>query len=88
VEFRWNLWNLEHVDAHGIQPDEAEELVRSATRPYPENIGHGKWAVRGQTFAGRYIQVIYIEDPDDTIYVIRARELSPKEKRRLRRRKR
>jgi hypothetical protein len=77
VKFRWNLWNLDHIDAHGIQSGEAEELVRTATRPYPENIGQGKWAVRGKTTSGRFLQVIYIEDPDDTLYVIHARALTP-----------
>lgn len=88
VDFRWNSWNVDHLAEHGVQPEEAQWVVEHATRPFPENRGSGKWAVWGKTSGGRYLQVIYIFDPPDTIYVIHARPLTPTEKRRLRRRKR
>jgi uncharacterized DUF497 family protein len=84
--FRWNEWNLEHLADHGVSPDEAESVVRSARRPYPEELPGDKWLVWGRGQGGRFLQVIFIVDPDDTIYVIHARPLTEKEKRRLRRR--
>ena len=84
--FRWNEWNLEHVGTHGVSPGEAEYVVDHAQPPYPEPIGDGKWRVRGQAPTGRYLQVIFVLDPDDTAYIIHARGLNDQEKRRLRRR--
>jgi uncharacterized DUF497 family protein len=88
VEFRWNEWNVDHIAEHGVDPEQAEYVVKHASRPYPEYRGDDKWVVLGQTTNGWYLQVIYILDPDDTIYVIHARPLTDKEKRRLRRRTR
>lgn len=44
-----------------------------------------KWLVWGQTRGGRSLQVVFILDPDDTVYVIHARDLTAREKQRLRR---
>ena len=84
--FRWNEWNVEHIGEHGVSPIEAEQLVDDAAPPYPESIGEEKWRVCGQTAGGRDLQVIYVFDPEDWIYVIHARGLNDREKRRLRRR--
>ena len=86
--FRWNQWNAEHIAEHGITPAEAEYVVRHAVAPYPKYLGRGKRSVLGSTAVGDLIQVIFILDPDDTIYVIHARPLTKREKRRYRRRKR
>ena len=86
--FRWNDWNIEHVAKHGVSPEQAEYLVLSARRPWPSYEGDGRWLVRGQDKNGRYLQVAYVIDPDATIYVIHARPLNDREKRRLRRRQR
>lgn len=85
--FRWNDWNRQHIAIHGVSPDEAESVVDHAQPPYPEPIGDGKWRVRGQTSVGRYLQVIFVFDPDDTAFVIHARGLTDAEKRQLRRRR-
>jgi len=84
--FRWNRWNREHIAIHGVTTEDAEYLVDQATPPYPEPIGDEKWRLRGQTARGRYLQVIFVFDPDDVVYVIHARGLSNREKRQLRRR--
>lgn len=83
-EFRWNEWNVEHIAEHGVFPDEAEQVVRRARRPFPRYVGDGKWRVDGQTSNGRYLRVIFIVSPADTFYVIHAMELSRNEKRRYR----
>jgi uncharacterized DUF497 family protein len=84
-EFRWNDWNLDHVEKHGVSPKEAEHIVVNARRPYPRHEGARKYRVRGQTAAGDYLQVIYLIDTDRTLYIIHARPLSETEKRQFRR---
>ena len=86
LEFRWNAWNLNHIGNHGVTRAEAEFVANKPRRSYPQVIGDGKWLVIGQTAAGRYLQVIYVDDQGaDTVYVIHARELTEREKRRFRR---
>jgi len=86
--YRWNEWNVEHIAEHGITQAEAEYVVDNARPPYPEYRGDGKWRVWGQTPFGRFIQAVYIIDPDETLYVIHARPMEDSEKRRYRRRER
>jgi len=45
IEFRWNDWNTEHIERHGVSPDEAERVVEGARQPYPLEGGDGKWLV-------------------------------------------
>jgi len=86
AEFRWNEWNVEHLARHGVRPDEAEDVVMAGRRPYPLERPDGKWLAWGPTRGGRVLQVVCILDDDDTIYVIHGRDLTPREKRRYRRR--
>ena len=88
VWFRWNEWNVEHIARHGVRPEEAEDVVNTAKQPYPMERPDAKWLVWGQTRGGRSLQVVFILDPDDTVYVIHARDLTAREKQRLRRRMR
>ena len=84
--FRWNDWNLQHATAHGISVSEAEYVANSARAPFPDACGDDKWRVWGPTSSGRLVQVIYVVDDDDTFYIIHARPLNEREKKRLRRR--
>jgi len=85
--FRWNEWNIDHTGKHGVTPDEAERVILGAKRPYPSYEGDGRFLVRGRGAGGRFVQVIYVIDDDgETLYVIHARPLNDREKRRLRRR--
>jgi uncharacterized DUF497 family protein len=86
VEFRWNEWNIDHIAEHGVEPDEAELVVRTARRPYPKYHADDKWLVWGRGRGGRLLQVIFVLDEDDTKYVIHARPLTPAEKRRWKKR--
>jgi uncharacterized DUF497 family protein len=65
--FIWHqLENERHIAEHGILPHEAEHLVRHPKRPYPRRISSEKWLVKGRTFGGRFIQVIYVlRAPED-----------------------
>jgi uncharacterized DUF497 family protein len=88
MEFRWNDWNLEHVATHGVSPQEAEGVIRQAVRPLPRKIEDDKWLTWGRGNGGRLLQVVYVVDPEESIYIIHARPLIEKEKRQFRRKKR
>lgn len=88
MQFRWIIWNRDHIAEHGVEPEEAELVVRTARPPFPEQIGDDKLLVRGPGQGGRLLQVIYVLDPDDTVFVIHARPLTDREKARYSRRKR
>jgi uncharacterized DUF497 family protein len=88
AEFRWNEWNVEHLARHSVKPEEAEDVVLMAKQPYPLERPDDKWLVWGATSSGRALQVVFVLDDDDTIYVVHARDLTPREKRRHRRRRR
>jgi uncharacterized DUF497 family protein len=87
-EFRWIIWNIQKCDVHGVRPSEAEEIVNRARRPYPRCIEDDKIMVRGQTNEGRWLQVIYVLETGNVVFVIHARPLTDSEKRQLRRNRR
>jgi len=88
MAFRWNDWNLDHVPRHGVTPEEAEALVRNARSPFPQYCGDGRWIVWGQGPNGRFLQAVFLIDDDGTNYIIHARPLTERERKRLRRRQR
>ncbi len=87
AEFRWNEWNLEHATRHGISAEEAELIVNLIRPPFPEQVGDDKLLVMGRGKGGQFVQVIYVLDEDGTVYIIHARPLTDRQKRRLRRRR-
>jgi len=84
VQFRWNAWNIDHATRHGVSCSEAEALVR---RGRARHVGDNKYRVQGRGAGGRFIQVIYVIDPEATIYITHARSLADREKRRLHKRR-
>jgi uncharacterized DUF497 family protein len=87
-EFRWIEWNRDKVAQHNVEPEEAEFVVNHARTPYPMKVEDEKRLVWGQTDSGGYLQVVYLLDVEDTVFVIHARPLTDREKKRLRRRTR
>jgi uncharacterized DUF497 family protein len=87
-DFRWIEWNRDKVAQHDVEPEEAEFVIDHARRPYPMRVDDEKRLVWGQTRAGRFLQVVYLIDVEDAIFVIHARPLTDREKQRLRRRRR
>jgi hypothetical protein len=85
-EFRWIPWNIAHIGEHGVTPAEAEYVITHARRPYPRRIVNEKYLVHGQSDAGRYLQVIFLLDAGDTVFVIHAMPLTPRQKHQFRRR--
>jgi uncharacterized protein len=86
MEFRWNEWNVEHIATHGVDPEEAEGVIRQAKQPFPIRYEQEKFLVWGRGRGGRFLQVVYLVDEDGTIYVIHSRPLTEREKHRFRRR--
>ena len=84
-DFRWIDWNVEKVEGHGLSVADVERVVNQARRPYPKPIGNEKWLVVGPLPGGRVIQVIYLVDEDEKLFVIHARALSNRERKRHRR---
>lgn len=85
MDFRWNQWNIDHIAKHGVAPEDVEMVVHGAKRPYPLHREDDKWLVWGRGRGGRLLQVVFVLDEDGTVYVIHARPLTEKEKRRWRR---
>jgi uncharacterized DUF497 family protein len=86
VEFRWNEWNESHISAHGVEPEEAEEVVRRARPPYPLVSAGEKFLVWGPTAEGKFLQVVFVVEEEDSVFIIHARPLTDREKKRYRRR--
>jgi hypothetical protein len=63
----WAEENAAHIAEHSVTVKEASELVQHVARPYPQRIGPGRYLIRGQTLAGRYLQVIYVARDPATI---------------------
>jgi uncharacterized DUF497 family protein len=53
--------------------------------PFPQQIGDDKLLVMGRGRGDRLLQVVYIFDPDNTVFIIHARPLNEHEKHRYRR---
>jgi len=75
ADVRWNAWNVDHIGEHGVTPEEAEHVIRFARRPYPRPNRMGTWLVIGRGNSNRRVRVVFIRDPDETIYVIHAMPL-------------
>jgi uncharacterized DUF497 family protein len=85
VDFRWNDWNEDHVTQHGVSIEEAEYVAEGAQSPFPRMIEDDKRLVWGRGRGGRLLQVIFLIDEDDSVYLIHARPLAEREKSRFRR---
>jgi uncharacterized DUF497 family protein len=81
MNFRWNAWNIEHIGRHGVSPSDAEQVICGGRSLYR---GDGKYLVQGRGGGGRWLQAIYVLDDDGTVFVIHARPMPDREKRRWR----
>ena len=62
--------------------------MNHARSPFPRRVEEDKRLVWGQTADGTYLQVIYVLDPDEVVFVIHAMPMTDRQKRQLRRRRR
>ena len=68
---------------HHARP-EPRALARAnvPTDPYPQHREDDKFLVWRATSTGRLVQVVFLLDEDDMVFIIHARPLTEKEKRR------
>jgi hypothetical protein len=48
MEFRWIDWNVEHIAEQGVDPEETENVVRTAKPPYPRQVGDDRFLAIGR----------------------------------------
>jgi hypothetical protein len=90
MRIRFNLdpeTGLPHIYEHGVMEEEVAQVL---ARPSEDCPGRRKSRIAlGQTWAGRYLQVVYLEDKiPDSVFVITAYEIQGKALQAFRRRQR
>jgi hypothetical protein len=76
-----------HIYEHGVSEEEVEEILRHPGDDFPGR--NNSRIALGQTEAGRYLQVVYVPDPDRLgIFVVTAYDLRGKALAAYRRRRR
>jgi len=80
--FWWDEQNIEHIANHGVEPFEAEQILANAD--LIRKADRGKYVAYGQTFAGRYLMVVFARKEQGRIHIVTARDMTPSEKRNLR----
>ena len=58
--FSRDEWNVDHIAGHGVEPEEAEYVVKHANAPFPREIGDDKYLVWGRTEEARYLRVVFV----------------------------
>ena len=88
-EFIWPGERIEHIARHGVTPEEVEQVCFG--KPWVQRTkSEGEnpvYLVQGQTETGRYLLCVVIHFPDGKGYPVTAREMTAKEKRRYRARR-
>jgi uncharacterized DUF497 family protein len=80
--FRWIDWNRDKLAKHGVSVEEVERVVRNARRPFPQRRADDKWLIIGRGQGDRLLHVIFLIDPDKTVFVIHAMPLTTRRRRR------
>lgn len=81
----WDQQNIEHIAAHGVDTDEAEDVCYGS--PLIQRTGEGKHSLLGQTAEGRYLFVVVAHKGGGIFRVITARDMNESERRRFAKRK-
>ncbi len=79
-QFEWDDETIEHLAAHDVAPEEAEEACR--LHPYVLRARQGRYIVLGPTGSGRYLTVILVLRGSGWVKVITARAMTQQEHRR------
>lgn len=79
----WDRQNYEHIARHWVRKEEVQEVL---DRYYHlRQVRKGRYAIRGQTYAGRFLFIIVDPLGLGRAYVVTAREMTEAEKHRFRR---
>ena len=65
--YQWTVRNREHLQKHGVEPEDAEYVADHAEPPFPRVIGDEKHLVWGRTRSGDFVQVVFVYLADDEI---------------------
>jgi hypothetical protein len=79
-DFRWIEWNIEKARKHGCDLAEVEAVVNQPVRGFPKREGR-KYVAQGRGQGNRWVQVVYLIDPEGTIFVIHAMPLTSRRRR-------
>jgi uncharacterized DUF497 family protein len=85
VEFDWDEANTDHIARHGVRPEEALTDPRRLVLKTRSQRGEERWAALGATEGGRILFALFTRRRG-RVRVITARDATPGEKRRYRRR--
>jgi hypothetical protein len=66
----------DNIAKHGITRQEVEQCFRSGNRQFKRKAGHDVYSIIAQTSAGRYLELLYSDDPDKW-FVFHARDAKP-----------
>lgn len=80
--FWWDEQNIDHIADHGVEPIEAEQVIANAV--LIRKVDRGKYIAYGQTFAGRYLLVVFARKDEGRLRVVTSRDMTSGEKRNLR----
>ncbi|MBI3078719.1 MAG: BrnT family toxin [Deltaproteobacteria bacterium] len=78
--FQWDIANVEHVQGHGMRPEEVEEVLTGRTVAV-YRAKRGRYVAYGQTLGGRYLFVVFERRAGGAVRVITAREQTRRERR-------
>lgn len=84
--FLWDEENVAHVGRHQVSQDEVEEALTE--NPVILRGPDGRYLAYGRTANGRLLFAAYVQRPGGRIRVLTAREMTDKEKRFYRKKRR
>jgi uncharacterized DUF497 family protein len=76
--FEWDEWNINHIAAHSVTPEEVEEVFIG--RHMIKSTRDSRYIALGQTEEGRYLTIVF-EQKQRSIRVITARDMTQSERR-------
>ncbi len=83
--FIWDEENMEHVAQHQVSPEEVEEALTGD--PLVLRGPDGRYLAYGKTSSGRHLFAVYVSQARGRVRVLTAREMTEKETRLYRRRR-
>jgi len=78
-------YHYENLQKHGISIHEVEECLRRGKVKYLRKVGYRKYKVIAQTASGRYLEILYLDFPEDR-FVFHAMDAKPRNIKLLKRR--
>lgn len=77
----WDDWNRSHISRHGVSEQEVEEVCAGKYRNQP-TYGN-RHLIFGRTKHDRLLTIVLAREKPDIYYVVTARDMSRRERRRF-----